>query len=357
MAFGNFFGLKTQSVSEELPEIYPFPINEQDFVKIDVINIYSRILTDALERTHGIPDDKQIHLWDNCLASEHQDGLVTMLAKAMHGKKDLFLVYDKTTKLVRNANQKEQDEIKADYKERAESQKGVYITFKNYGRSDMVSLYSLLEYCTVNSLSKAMHLSKAIQLKINDLRASTAAVDSDVVKQQAVTIAQGLRDGKDVMTDAKDIIETARPDLTATNSSLEFIAKKQSFYLGMPASWITGELQSGISDTGGGDTKAVDRGLKGYYFSVIKPVVEKLFEIKTSYKSDDFSQITSALAMLKDFEIVSNELISQENKLMLINKAFGLPEDAKGDEVDDTDPDPAGTDPVPDDAPEPPQAP
>lgn len=326
MAWWNFLG---PSSTQELPEIYPLPISVVNFVKIDVQNIYTRILMDVLERTEGIPDEEQKLLWDNCSAGESQDGIVTLLAKAMYDKADLFLVEDNG--IVRIATQQEKEQIKADYKAKAESKAGVYVTFKNYQRTDMIKFYSTLEHCSIGGLYKASKLSNAIQLKFNDLRASNGLNDSSDTKAQALAMAQGLAAGKDIMADAKDIIETANPDLTATNSSIELIALKQSFYLGLPASWITGLQKGGLSDSGKADSKAVERGLKPYYFSIIKPVVDVLFGVKTSFKSDDTEMISTANETLKTFELTGDELISHENKLKIVNKLFGLPEDAEGD--------------------------
>ena len=324
-------GLGSDSRNSVLEDIFPFPIAQKDFVSIDVQNIYTRILTAVLERTEGISDEQQALLWDNCVANEATDGLVTLVAKAMTNKQDLFIVYDKALKLIRKATSVEQAAIEADYKARGISEKGVFITFRHYTRTDMVKIYSCLDYLTVGSLHKSMNLSKAIQIKISDLRGSVAYGDRGNPEAQMIAIAKGLKEGRDVGVDAKDIIETAKPDLTATNSSIEFIAKKMSFYLGLPASWFNGESNKGLGDTGQSDAKAVERGLKPYYFSLVKPVIEAIFGIKTTFKSEDFLLISTAMEAMKTFEITSDELVGQDSKRKIVNKLLGLPVDTKGD--------------------------
>lgn len=313
----------------ELPDIYPIPISQAVFVKIDVQNIYTRILMDVLERTDGIPEKDQKLLWDNCVAGEAQDGIVTMLAKAMVDMADLFLVED--AGVIRKATPAEEQQIRDDYKKSAESKVGIFITFKNYKRTEMIKFYSALEHCSVGGLYKSMNLSKAVQLKFNEMRSSTGLKDSGDIEVQALAIATGLAEGKDVMLDAKDIIETAKPDLTANNAAMEFISSKQSFYLGLPASWITGLTSSGLSDSGKSDSRSVERGLKPYYFSIIKPVIDQLFGAKTSFKTEDFDMLSTANETLKTFELTGDELISKENKQKTINKLYGLPEDSVGD--------------------------
>jgi hypothetical protein len=335
MSWLSFLSSSSDSV-DSLRDIFPIPIAQQDFVTIDVQNIYARILTDVMERTQGIPDEAKPLLWDNCLASEKQDGLLTTVAKAMVNKKDLFLVYKPALKVVRAATAEEETQIKADYKLRGESKVGVYVSFKNYLKSDMVKFYSTLEYCAVGGLWKQANLSKAILLKISDLRASVSLADAAKAEGQAKKLADGLADGKDVVMDAKDIIESLSPDLTATNSTLELISKKHSFYLGLPASYFSGEGQgSSMSDTGKADSKAVERGLKPYYFSIAKPLIEGIFNVKTTFKSEDSEGLTAALNALEIMDRTSNEFLGKDNKTLVINKAFGLDEKAKGDEPEE----------------------
>ncbi len=338
MSLSSMFGWSQQSGPQELPDLFPLGIAEKEFVTVDVISVFSKILTDVIERTQGLADQYQPSLWDNCVQSENSDGLITLLAKAMAGKKDLFLVYDSAVKLLRLATNAEEITIRADYAAKGESSVGAFISFKNYSRSDMVRLYSALEYCAIAGLNKSMNLGKALQFKINDLRGSVSLVDSEAAKTQAGTMARALSRGKDIVLDAKDLVETLKPDVKAVAEGIAFLDAKRSFYLGMPASYITGELAKGLGDSGQGDAKAIDRGLKNYFFSIIKPVLEAVFGAKTTFKSEDFEQILSSLEALKIFELTSDELIGHDNKNLIINKLFGLPEDEVGDPPEKIDP-------------------
>lgn len=324
------FGGASSGGSDELPDLFPLSVTQENFIAIDVFNIYSKILTDVVERTEGLTEDDEAVLWDNCLASESNDGLITLLSRAMTEKNELFLVYDKGTKVLRKATNDEMTKIKADYKSKAESSVGTYITFKNYTRTDMVKLYSALEYCTVGALNKSMNLSKAIQFKVSDLRTSVGLIDKEEAKAQGKAIAHGLARGKDILADAKDIIETAKPDLTATQSSMELLNQKRSFYLGLPCSYITGELNSGLGDSGQADAKAIERGLKNYFFAIIKPVCKSIFGKDLTFESDDFQQLDSSLNAMKTFELTSEELMTTDNKRKIVNRLFGFPEDEKG---------------------------
>lgn len=317
----------------EMPSIFPLNISKDLFVRTDIINIYSKILTDVSERIHGLSDDQIQMLWDNCLKSEAGDGLITLLAKAMVDKADLFLVYEKALGLIRKAIGIEQQQIKADYLKLGSSTQGVYISFKNYSRSDMINLYAALEYSTVAGLNKSLNISSGIQFKMNDLRSSTGLNDSADIKKQALALVTALGDGKDVYLDAKDSIETSSPDVSSVQESIKFINQKRSFYLGLPESYINGEQTGGIGSTGENDTRAIERGLKSYYFSIMKPALEALFGGKYSYKSQDFRQILGSMEVIKTFSLVDEEFVSRENKTMIINRLLDLPDKAKGDAV------------------------
>jgi hypothetical protein len=313
-----FKGTLDEAVKADIPEIFPMNFAQDTFVKIDVEMIYAKILTDVLERTHGLDDDQVALLWDNCLASNKKDGLITMLAKSMSDKKELFIVYDKAVEVIREATGEETNRIRDDYKTKAESDVGIFISFKNYSKSDMVKLYSGLEYATICSLYKSMNLSKAIQIKMSDLRMSTGAGDAAEAVAQAKSIARALTKGKDTLLDAKDSIETSKVDLAATKESIGFLDAKRSFYLGLPAAYINGEQTGGLGTTGENDTKAVERGLKSYWFAILKPVLEELFDVDLKYKSQDFRQITQALEAMKVFDLVGEEYLSFENKKKII---------------------------------------
>lgn len=334
MGLSNWFGFNSSTgTATDLPEIFPLNVEQSDYVETDIVHIFTKILTDVIERTGGLKDDQLSLLWDNCVMSESSDGLITMLAKAMSQKKELFIVYEKGVGVIRPATATEIQKIREDYKKSAKSSAGVFISFKNFKRADMIRLYSALNYTTVASISKSMNLSKAIQLKLNEMRAGTALNDASEATTQAKAIAEGLRNGKDVMLDAKDSIETAAPDLTAVKEAIAYVNEKLAFYLGLPAAYITGEQTGGLGTTGENDTKATERGLKNYFESIIRPVLKAVFNVKATYKSQDIGQINQGLEVLKTFELTSSQFISDENKKRIVEGIFDL--DANDNETED----------------------
>lgn len=330
MAWLSFLGGGSEAI-EDMVDIFPLSIAQKDFVRNDVMTIYQKILTDVFERTQGLSEDDEAALWDSYVMTGSNYGLITLLSCAMIDKSELFLVYDKSTKVLRKAKADEEKQIRADYESQASSKAGVYVNFKQFYRTDMIMIYSALEFFTVSSLHKSMNISKAVQIKISDLRGSVALSDAAAAKAQAVAIANALKKGKDVYMDAKDTVENSTPDLTATGKSMDLANQKRSFYLGLPASYITGILNSGLGDSGDADARAIERGLKNYFYAIVKPVAEALFDAKLEFESEDYTKLESALNALKTFSLTDDILISEENKIKLLNKLFGLPDDSEGD--------------------------
>lgn len=323
--FGSQHGLQTTSY--DLPEVFPMNLIRADFVRSDIVSIYTKILTDVAERTIGI-NEFQGALWDNFLLSSTSKGLVSMLAEAMADKKDLCLVYDKPFKMLRLPTREERIEIEEDYKKQAQSKKGILISFKNYSRTDMLRVYSALEYCSIGAFNKSVNTSNALQFKMKDLRGSTNLRDSEPVIQQAQAIAAALNQGKSVLLDSGDIIETASPDIGPTEKSINFTNQKKAFYLGLPEAYILGKQTGGIGGTGEGDTKAIERGLKNYFLSVFKPIVDELFGLQVSYKTQDFRQIAQGFEALKTFELIEAEgIIDHEEKRAIVRSLFDLESD------------------------------
>jgi hypothetical protein len=308
----------------ELPDIFPLQVIQKDFTRMDIVSTYTKILTDTIERTFGVPKEIESLLWDNCVQTEANDGLITLLSNAMADQRDLFIVYSPSVKVLRKATEKEEEQIRRDYKDKGESSVGVYISFRKYRRTEMLLVYSSFEYCVLASLNKTLNISKAVQIKVSDLRASISLHDSEVAKEQGKAIAKALSNGRDVMLDVKDEITSASPDTSSTEKAIGFLDAKRAFILSLPISYISGLQTPGIGSTGEADTKAVERGLKQYFVSIIKPVLKSLFNIETKFKSQDFRQMATALEVVKTFDLVSDENMSKESKQEIVARVFEL---------------------------------
>lgn len=314
----------TSGSTAEVPAIYTLGMSSKDFVRADVLATYRRILTDTCERTHGLKDEQWRLLWDSCVQTDSAEGLVTLLAAAMTVKAEIFIVYIPSVEVLRVATNDETRQIIEDYKKSGASKVGVWVSFKNYGRTDLLNVYSEMEYCVIASLFKTVNLAKAVQLKMHEMRSSVSLTDGSVTIEQAKSIASALRTGKDVMLDAKDEVTTSTPDVGPTEKAIAFLDAKRAFHLSLPMAYISGVQSSGIGSTGDADARAVDRGLKQYFASIIQPVFEAVFGIDVVFRPEDTRQVESGLAVIKAFELVSDQYLSAETKREIVARAFDV---------------------------------
>lgn len=318
------FGTTKSVSSNELPDIFPLSLTQAVFIESDILSTYLKILTDVIERTHGLKEEFKPLLWDNCLQNEANEGLVTLLANAMTKKSDLFLVYVPSVKVLRKATHQEQETIRADYKNSGESKVGIYVSFKKYRRTEMLEIYSAFEYCVLAGLNKNLNISKAVQVKVNKLRESVALADAQIAIDQGKSIATALKNGNDVMIDKEDEITTATPDTSSSEKAIGFLDAKRSFILGLPIAYVTGQQTGGIGSSGENDMRAVERGLVQYFVSIIQPVLKALWGQETEFKSQDFRQMTTALEVLKTFDLVSDDNMPKEMKLEILARVFDV---------------------------------
>lgn len=306
----------------ELPDIYPIGCTIEDFVRQDIKSTFEKILVDVLERTHGVPENKRHVLYDSFVQTEGSKGLISILVDAIVKRQDVFIVYKND--VVRIADRDEEKKIKADYEKQAKSKEGIFVSFRHFDKSKMLEIYSRLEYCVIGSLRKTLGISQAVQVKLSGLRSNIGANDAQLAIDQGKQIADALAKGKDILIDKEDQIENATPDLSATDKAMIFLDGKKAWILGFPISYINGEQTGGIGSTGEGDTKAIERGLKAYFSSIIQPVLKELMGLNVKFKSQDFRQLTSALEALKTFELSSGEILSEETMRDIASRLFDV---------------------------------
>jgi len=247
-----------------------------------------------------------------------------MLADAMLVKSDLFLVYKPSVEILRRADETERRQIEADYKAAGKSTVGIFISFRNYRKTEMLRVFSEMEYCIMASLHKTVNLAKAVQLKMSEMRSSVSLADSSVTIEQARSIADALRAGRDIVIDAKDDVTTSTPDLEPTKQAIAFLDAKRAFHLSLPLAYISGLQSGGIGSTGDADARAIDRGLKQYFVSILQPVFEEVFGVDVEYRPEDDRQIEAGLEVLKAFELVSDTYLSAETKRTIVARVFDV---------------------------------
>lgn len=333
--FGGLFGgSKNTESAYGVPAAFVFALAESEFIRADLELTYSKILTDCFARVHGLADDVEPLLWDSCVQSQASRGLVSLLACAMTDSRDLFLVYNKALKVIREATSAEATEIRKDYDKSATSDKGIFISFKKFHVTPMLKIYSALEHACLASLYKTTNLSKAIQYKVKNMRASVSLADSAPAIAQAKGIAQALGKGEDILTDVEDSIETATPNIEPTKNAIGFLQAKRAYILNAPLAYVTGEQAQGIGTTGEADMRAIERCLKGFFNTIVAPICLAIFGAKVEFRTEDFRDVQSGLEVLKTFDLVTDEYMSKETKQETVARFFDLDVAAERKRID-----------------------
>jgi hypothetical protein len=291
---------------------FPFPISQVGYVGNRLMHLYSKILRDCYSRTAGIDDKLKPLFWDTVVKSYGKSnadkGLISLLADAMANRKDLFLIYRKD--VLRTADNAETQEIKEAF-ERGKSAKGggFWFSFRGFEMSLILDVLLSLQFAAMSTTYTGMNASKALQLKIHQLRVLVADSEKEAPQKQAKAIVDGIKNGNSVLLDALDKVETTAVDMTSTKTSIDFIGGLIAETLNMPLYYVNGELQTGLNATGEADNSAVERGLEAFFNSIFKPVVDELFNLQVSFVSEKWRLLLSSGSALKTLESISEQII------------------------------------------------
>ncbi|MDR2426835.1 MAG: hypothetical protein LBD46_06645 [Endomicrobium sp.] len=322
--FNKVLGMESASDKSVFDNPFPFDarITEKVFIDFCIENLYKKILTDCFSNSRGLPEDVKPFFWDTVVKSYGESnadkGLISLLSKAMLNQDDLLLIYK--SGVLRVATPSEQNEIKDGFKNNRPYSNGFYFTFKDYTLTEILKMLYAFQYVILSATYSNINVSKAIQLKIHDFRALIANNEKENPKKQGKELVEGMSEGKPVMFDELDSIELAKIDMSATETAISFINGLIAFYLNSPMSYVNGILTSGISTTGESDEIAIERCLTSFFYPIFKPVVDKLFNLKISFKSNKWRKF-AAISSLMPF-VETSTLLDDKTKKDLMEELF-----------------------------------
>lgn len=315
---GGLFKKDNRGVYTDLIAPFCVEMKAADFVDFKVITLYAKILRRCYAKSSGLSDEQAANLWDSVDLGDAQHGIINKVSLAMAKKKELILFKDGG--IVREAEQAEADQIKKDYEERGRSDKGVYLNFKKYAMTDVLRLYMAFIFEIIRGAWVNVNLTKALQLKIADARKTIAASDAADPMQVASNVVNALKDGKSVFLDAGDEVKTTDLQTQAIKDALSLVYGLLSGELGVSTAFICGELTSGMAVTGEADVNANEDGIKDFFNSVFKPIMDKLFGVSLKFKSDNWRRIKEFAQIIPFVETA--EYISEEKKRELLERLF-----------------------------------
>lgn len=316
--FGGLFKKDNRGVYTDLIAPFAVDMDVKDFVDFKVITLYAKILRRCYAKSIGLSDEQAANLWDSVDLGDAQHGIINKVSFAMAKKKELVLFKDGG--IVREAEPAEAELIKKDYEERGRSEKGVYLNFQKYSLTDILRLYMAFIFEIIRGAWVNVNLTKALQLKIADARKTIAASDAADPMQVASNVVSALKAGKSVFLDAGDEVKTTELQTQAIKDALSLVYGLLAGELGVSTSFICGELTSGMAVTGEADVNANEDGIKDFFNSVFKPIMDKLFGVSLKFKSDNWRRIKEFAQIIPFVE--TSEYIDDEKKRELLERLF-----------------------------------
>lgn len=319
MVFQNIFkNLNSGQVITDLVSPYKLAIDENHFINFNTALLYQKILKRCFAKSSGISESDARNLWDSVELSNAQYGTISRIADAMTNKRELILIND--AGIVRLADSDEAQDIKKAYEEGRAVDKAVYMNFQKYTMTDIIKVYMSLIYDIMGGAKVNLGLSKALQVKIAELRKTIATSSSDDARKQAEAIVSALKDGKSIMVDAGDTIATTELQTAPVVDGLKLVYGCLASVLGVSTSFVCGELTSGMAVTGEADVNANEDGIKDFFNSVFKPVHDKLFSINIRFKSDNWRKFKEYAQIIPYIE--SSMYVTDEQRQLFFNYLF-----------------------------------
>lgn len=308
--FWGIFGKNSES-TELLKSPFKMCIEREKFCRIKTEILYEKILNRCYSRSQGATDEDKIRsLFDSAERSEAQRGLISLLADAMYYKKEVAIIYD--SGVARVASYKEKQQIQADYEKNSKSTKGILVDFRKYDLTDLVIGYMSMIYDILTSMNTQTGLAKALQIKIHGLRGTVSLAGKDQPIEQAKQINESLIQGNSVLMDEKDNVEAMKLDSTSVESAMKLVYGQLAADIGMPLSFVNGELATGMSATGEADSNQQEEGLQDFFNSIFKPCCDKLYSWNLQFITDDWRWFSAMVGNLISVE--NSSLLTDEQK-------------------------------------------
>jgi len=222
------------------------------------------------------------------------------------------LIYKKG--VVREAADDEIKKIEAEYKAGTLSKTGVLLNFESYTKTRLIRHYFAQAYSVQLANNTMTGIASALLYKIHDLRKLFGKKEVQSAIDQAKAVVKAFRRGKAAMTDSLDDLAQQKGDSDTTIATAENIYAELAGLLMISQFFITGKPTTGASVIGDADINLSEPGVKIFFVSVFKRVVDRLYGIKISFVSQKwrmFASLSSALIILENSKSVSRYEVRQ----------------------------------------------
>lgn len=334
--WNSMFGGTTSSTdsSTELGAPYALSIKETIFINIKTQNLYERILKKCFHKTSGYPEKSKdliaYSMFFNSEEGSQKNGTIPLVAKAMTDKKKLYLVYNPSIGLTKEATGEQITQIDDKYKSTNNAVSkinnglvGMKLDFSQYIMTDLVKCYMGLIYSVMNSAHTQIKLSESVQVKIEKLRENITIMTAEDAIKQAKAVVEALKGGKSIMIGSGDSVIQTIINSESVEKALDMINSLLAADIGLSLSFVSGKLTSGMSVTGEADTNYEDIGIKDFWVSIWKPICSKLYDSpKVTYKTDRWRSLEPKMRALTYIE--NSTLIDDNTKTALTSEMLDV---------------------------------
>ena len=306
---------------ENLSLCFDLSLNEKNFVDYMVSDLYQSILTMCFDKII-FPDAEQDFkdkitpsFYDNLSVEGINKGIIKNLAYGITQNQKVFLVNASAGDNI-IVRQGTQEELQKYEKEQGNIKNQIQMDFTKYNQSKALKLFYSMIYWIIRATNTNVKISNSVLVKIAKLRELVAKEDAEDVIKQAKEINDAIKKGNSIIADKDDTMERLEINSQATKDALDVAFSLVSGLIKMPLSFVNGELTTGLTQTGDSDNLAIERGLKNYYYTILKPCTEKLFETKTRFSSDNTAKLKTLIGILPQLEL--STLLTDEEKRAII---------------------------------------
>jgi hypothetical protein len=170
--------------------------------------------------------------------------------------------------------------------------------------------------------SKEYEANPVLQIKINALRGTVALSGQEQPVEQAKKMNDALKEGKSILLDKNDVVETIKIDSASIKDAVEFVSSLIAGELGVSVSFVNGVMTSGMSATGEADANANEYCFQNFFNEHLQPICKGLYNWDLQFMTDDWRWFQ---AMASNLIIVENSsLLSPEQKQLFANRLIPI---------------------------------
>ncbi|MDR1498711.1 MAG: hypothetical protein LBS34_00280 [Rickettsiales bacterium] len=278
---------KNENQDDFIPLSFGLDIQERDYKRLFVKNIYSNIFEYLLTKTNFTRESEREMVFNlsfnNSEKTSQMNGLISILVNSLLDNNPVILRYNKSVNTITeenyNANNFSINDLKpnsciADYSQKQSEVK-------------LLSYYARTIYNTYKSIENKTRVSNAIVVIFERLSDKINFVERKSFVKQLKEFKRAVESGGLAYLDNAKLqygIADVNNEIKVQENNRENIANA----LNLPLNFLFGTTTQGLGTRHEEDSLSLDRTMQKNFVSLWQPIIEKLFNIKISYAIDKY---------------------------------------------------------------------